>query len=457
MSEVDLLVKNGKVYTQDGFRELDVGVNGEKIALISKPGVIQDARKIIDAKGKYVLPRIIDFHTHMREPGFTHKEDFETGTRAAAAGGVTMVFPQPNLDPVPNTVENYRKQIELGEKKALVDFNSIASPLLYEEGWVPELAAEGTAWFKIFQKVAAYPYSTPAGTKSTAQILGAFKEAAKAGKYCSVHPHDHYFFDEVPQKMEKLGIPMTLKNYHSFLYTDEEMSGAAYELYFLAKKAKMKWYAMHCWQPGYIDLVRWAKTEKEIDVVASYEVMPTLDAPAKLYDVKRREWFEVGRDCEADLDKVWAAINDGTIDFLGSDHAPQAREEYKLDNPLNSVMGLPIIEWYGHLLLNEVNKGKISLERLVEVTSVNGAKIFGFYPRKGSILPDTDADITICDMKREWTINSDKVYTKCQINGYHGRKLKGQVTHTIVRGKVIMEEGNVIGEPGYGKFIKPTQ
>ena len=171
MSQVNLLVKNGKVYTPEGFQNLDVGVREGKIAFVAMPKTIQNGERIIDAGGKYVLPGIIDFHTHMREPGFTHKEDFETGTRAAAAGGVTMVCPQPNLDPVPNTVENYRKQVELGEKKSLIDFNSIASPLLYEEGWVPKLAAEGAAWFKIFQKVAAYPYSTAAGTLNTAHIF----------------------------------------------------------------------------------------------------------------------------------------------------------------------------------------------------------------------------------------------------------------------------------------------
>jgi len=456
LSTVDLLIKNGKVYTQSGFRELDVAAKGEEIVAVTQPGTIEDTKIVIDARGKYVIPGIIDFHTHLREPGLTHKEDFKTGTMAAAAGGVTMVFPQPNTDPVPLTLEAYQQQIELGEQKALIDFNSIASPLGYEQGQVPELAEAGTAWFKIFQKTAAYPYSTPAGTRSTYRIFNAFKEVAKTGKYCSVHPFDHWFFDEVPEIMKKQGIPINLKNYHSLLYTDEEMSGASYQLYYLAKKAKMRWYALHCWMPGYIDLVRWAKTEKVIDVIASYEVMATLNTPVDIYDVKRKEWFEVGRDAEADLDKVWAAIDDGTIDFIGSDHAPALREEFKLDDILDSVLGMPLIEWYGHLLLNEVNKGNITMERLVEVTSVNGARIFGFYPRKGSLIPGTDADITICDLDREWTINSDKVYTKCQLNAFHGMKIKGKVTHTISRGEVIMEEGEVAGKPGRGRFLKPN-
>jgi len=458
MSKVDLLITNGKVYTPAGFQELDVAASEGKISAISMPGTIPDGERIIDAKSKYVLPGIIDFHTHIREPGFTHKEDFETGTRAAAAGGVTMVCPQPNLDPVPNTVENYRKQIEAGERNSLVDFNPPASPLLYEEGWVPKLVAEGTAWFKIFQKVAAYPYSTGAGTINTAHLFEVFKEIAKTERYCSIHPFDHFFHDEAPEKMRKQGLPMTLKNYAPFLYTDEEMAGAAYELYFLAKKAKMKYYALHCYTPSYIDLIRLAKREKEIDTIASCELMAGILYPTEIYDVKRDEWFEVGiLGCMSDVKTTWAAINDGTLDFMGSDHAPHTREEYVLDEPLKSVMGGPMIEWYGHLLLNEVNLGNISLERLVEVTSVNGAKIFGFYPRKGAILPGSDADLTICDLEREWTITSERVYTKCQLNPYHGRKIKGKVTHTILRGKVIMEEGEVMGEPGYGKFITPIK
>jgi len=453
--KVDLLIKNGKVYTEAGFQDLDVGVKGEKIVSLAEPGAIKEAQNTIDAKGKYILPGIIDFHTHIREPGFTHKEDFETATRAAVAGGVTMVCPQPNLDPVPNTVENYRKQVELGKKKSLVDFNAIASPLLYDEGWVPKLASEGTAWFKIFQKQAAYPYSTSAGTINTANILGAFREIAETELYCAVHPFDHFFFDEAPNEVKKAGLPMTLKNYLRFIYTDEEMSGAAYELYYLAKRARVKWYALHCWLPSYIDLVRWAKTEKAIDVIASVECMASVLVSEKAYDIKRGDWFEFGLSPLYDTKKIWDAINDGTIDFIGSDHAPHQREEADKVDPLKANMGFPILDWYGHLLLNEVNNGNISLERLVEVTSVKGAKIFGWYPRKGSNLPGTDADFTICDLNKEWTVTSDKVYTKTQLNPYHGRKLKGKVTHTIIRGKVVMKDGEVLGEPGYGEFIRP--
>jgi dihydroorotase-like cyclic amidohydrolase len=195
-----------------------------------------------------------------------------------------------------------------------------------------------------------------------------------------------------------------------------------------------------------------------MDVIGSCEVMPSIHYASKIFDVERKEWFEVGNKpgTAEDYEKLWQAINDGTIDFLATDHAPQKREAYTLDDPTKSHLGAPMIEWYGHLLLDEVNKGHLSLKRLVEVTSESAAKVFGFYPRKGAILPGSDADLIICDLKREWTITSKRVYTRVQLNPYHGREVKGKITHTILRGAVIMEEGEVKGKPGYGRFIKPS-
>jgi len=451
----ELLIKGGTIVTSAGRYRANIAAEGGVIADITAQE--PEAERVIDAKSKIILPGIMDMHTHLREPGYTHKEDFETGTQAAAAGGVTFVSPQPNLDPVPNNVERYRKQIEIGEKKSLVDFSPPASPMLYEEGWVPKLAREGAAYFKIFQKVAAYPYNTAAGTTNIAHIYRAFKEIAKTGLYCSIHPFSKDFFDETPIMMKKQGILMTLPNYSTRIYTEEEFASAAYQLYYLAKKAGMKWYALHAGlSPDYLELVRKTKASRECCVIASGEAMLQRLALGRLYDVKRGEWFDTGKR-PLNWDAFWRAINDGTIDFLGTDHAPHLREEMEPDDPLKANMGTPVLEWYGHLLLNDVNKGSLTLEKLVEATSENAAKIFGFYPQKGAIQVGSDADFTIADLKKDWVITSEKVYTKCQINPFHGMKIKGKVTHTVLRGQVIMEEGEVTGKPGYGRFIRPKK
>jgi dihydroorotase (multifunctional complex type) len=446
----DLLIKNGTIVTSSKRLKSNLVIDQGVIVAITNEN--PKTERVINAKGKLILPGIIDIHCHLRDPGFEHKEDFQTGTQAAAAGGVTFVFPQPNLDPVPNTVENYKKEVEIGARKSLVDFNPIASPLLYEEGWVPKLAQEGTAWFKIFQKVAAYPYSSPASTSNTAYIYGAFKEIAKTGLRCSIHPFDKNFFEEAPRIIEKQGQSMTLSNYVKYISTEKEMTSAAYQLYYLAKKAGMKWYALHCIFPDYLELVRKIKASGELDVIATAETLWSMSD--KVYDVKREEYIHVGWP-PLNLNAVWRGVNDGTIDCLGTDHAPHNREEMMTDDPLNAHLGFPFLEWWGHMMLNEVNKGSFTLEKFVAITSENASKIFGFYPQKGAIQVGSDADVILVDLEREWTITSERVYTKCQLNPFHDWKIKGKVTHTILRGQVIMEEGEVMGKSGYGKFIRP--
>lgn len=118
-------------------------------------------------------------------------------------------------------------------------------------------------------------------------------------------------------------------------------------------------------------------------------------------------------------------------------------------------MGVPGFDWYGNLLLNEVNKRNLTLERLVQLTSETGCKAFGWYDRKGSNIPGTDADFTICDMEREWTVGKERFYTKARLSPYYGQRLKGKVTQTIVRGKVVMNNGDILVEPEYGRFIPP--
>ncbi len=449
----DLVINNGTVYTEQGFYKLNVGVKGEKIAVLADPSVSLDGAKTIDAANKYVLPGFIDCHCHLRDPGLTQKEDFYTGTMAAAHSGITMVCPQPNVKPVPNTLADYMEEVQAGQARAVVDFNPIGCPLGTAED-VKQIAEAGSAWFKLFEKVATYPYNTTAGTLDTHRIFEAFKAVAATGKYCSVHPFDKYFFDAAVERVKAEGKPLTLENVRHMWYSDEEMTGAAYQLSYYAKKAGMKWYAMHAWMPGYIDLVRMLKERGEMDIVSSFEYMPALDASDEIYHIDSGRYIYLNHDAKPDKAKIWHAVRDGVIDMIGSDHAPHASEEYHSDNALHTGAGFAMLDYFGHLLVSHVNEGDMPLEKLVEVTSVNFAKAFGMYPRKGSNVVGTDADFTIVDLNKEWTITEqDKVYTKTQTIPYVGRRIHGAVTGTVVRGRVVMENGEVFGEPGYGRMI----
>lgn len=451
--QFDLVIKNGTVYTEKGFHKLNVGVAGEKIAVLAEPGVELEGNKVIDAAGKYVLPGFIDCHCHLRDPGLTHKEDFYTGTMAAAHSGITMVCPQPNIKPVPSTLEAYMEEVKAGEERAVIDFNPIGCPLGTPED-VKQIAEAGSAWFKLFEKVATYPYNTTAGTLDTHRIYEAFRAVAATGKYCSVHPFDKYFFDAAVEKIKAEGKPLTLENVRHLWYSDEEMTGAAYQLSYYAKKAGLKWYAMHAWMPGYIDLVRMLKERGEMTIVSSFEYMPAMDASDEIYHIDSGKYIYLNHDAKPDKAKIWEAVRDGTIDMIGSDHAPHASEEYHPEDALHTGAGFAMLDYFGHLLVSHVNEGDLSLERLVEVTSVNFAKTFGMYPRKGSNLPGTDADFTIVDLNQEWEISEkDTVYTKTQTIPYVGRKMHGKVTGTVVRGRVVMDNGVMDAQPGWGKMI----
>ena len=262
--------------------------------------------------------------------------------------------------------------------------------------------------------------------------------------------------------MKKAGKEWNIWNYMPEIYTDEEMAGASFQLYYLARRAGMRWMCLHVWHPNYIDLIRWAKQHGEIDIIGTCQAMSggiletkeTREHGYKVYYKPEDKWIESNIWYVGDIEYTWQAINEGVIDLVDSDHAPHRMEEFMETDPTKAAMGYPMLDWFGHLMLNEVNNGNLSLERMVEVTSVNQARVFGLYPKKGSNIPGTDADFTIADMDKEWTINSDIIYAKTQLNPHHNRKIKGKVTHTIVRGNVVMRNGDVVGKPGFGKFIK---
>jgi dihydroorotase-like cyclic amidohydrolase len=450
----DLLIKNGMVYSENDFYRLNIAVKDGKIAALLDPIANPEAAKVIDAKRMHVFPGFIDCHTHLRDPGLTHKEDFYTGTQAAAHSGITMVCTQPNVDPVPSTLEAYREEVNAGKTKAIVDFNPLACPLGPRDE-VKKMADEGSLWFKLFQKVATYPYSTSAGTLDTHRIFQAFEDVAATGKYCSVHPFDHYFFDAAVKKITAEGKPLTLKNVRPLWYSDEEMTGAAYQLSYFARRTGMKWYALHCWMPGYVDLIRMLKAEGKMTIVSSLDYMASIDASEEIYDIKNKRYITTSYDAKPDKEKIWQAIRDGVIDMIGSDHAPHAPDDYKPEDALHTGAGFAMLDYFGHIVIDEMNAGHYDIKKLVEVTSVNFAKTFGLYPRKGSNIIGTDADFTIADLNEEWAITEqDKVYTKTQTIPYIGRKLKGKVHYTVVRGRVVMENGVVDCEPGYGEFIK---
>lgn len=448
---VDFLIKNGTVFTPSGVLRCNIAVDDGKIVSLVSESYSPKADRIIDCTGKLVLPGIIDAHVHFRDPGYTHKEDYETGSRAAAAGGVTMVMDQPNTDPVPNTLERFEAHKENAGKKSFIDFNHFASPGIVDE--VPKIAAVGAIAFKIFQKKAAYPYDTDASIADDYHIFEAFKAVGKTNRLCSVHAHETFVYEGMMQRLKEKG-EMNWQSFIDASYSELVRVGTVPTLIYLAEKAGVRYYALHCGLKDYIDVIRSAKGAGK-NVVADCVISQLVPAPKGNKPGILKGQYKTN---EKHIKATWHGILDGTIDFIDSDHAPHKPEEIEigLDEPEKMALGYACIEYYFSLLLNEVNRGRITVEQLVKLCSSNVAKIFDIYPRKGALQVGSDADITIVDPKKTMTITSENLHTKAGWTAYEDYEVTGVPIFTIVRGNIVMEDGDVVGKPGYGQFIRPN-
>ena len=229
---------------------------------------------------------------------------------------------------------------------------------------------------------------------------------------------------------------MTLPNYLRYINSEEEMTSAAYQLYYLAKKSRMKWYALHCTFPDYIELVRTIKATGDLDVIATAESLWQMSD--KVYDVKGEESIHIGWP-PINFNAVWRGINDGTIDCIGTDHAPHLIEEIMVDDPRKAHLGFPFLEWFGHIMLNEVAKGSFTLEKFIEISSENASKIFGFYPKKGTIRVGSDADVIIVDTKKPHLTPMYNPYSHI-VYAVRGN----DVTHSIINGRLLMEDRKLL-------------
>jgi dihydroorotase len=458
MDQFELVVKNGEVWTPAGFVAADIAVNQGKVVALGRDPSFPSGSKVIDAKGKKVIPGLVDTHTHHRDPGFTHKEDLTTATQAAAAGGVTLSIGMPNVNPPTTTVERYRALIEDHKKKAVVDFNHNPSGTVPEQ--IPGLAKEGCLAFKIFMVRDTgrdYPHMPGIGLHNHGELFRSFEAVAKTGLPLMVHPHDQDLMDVIEQRYWERGdrSPQAYgKAYRDFdgIIWDTAIA----TLIRFQKSTGTKLHILHMSTPGGIAMIRRAKEEGR---QVTGEVNPWALFLATWANVEKLGPYCLGFWVpDEHAEALWTAIKDGTIEVVGTDHAPHTKEEKDIGwkDMWKSPGGEPQIQDYLRLFLTAVNQGKLTLDQLVRITSYNPARIFGIYPRKGVIQIGSDADLTIIDMEREETISNETTYTKVGWTPYHGRKVKGAPIYTIVRGNVVMENGKVIGKPGSGAFVTPV-
>lgn len=459
MTVADLLLRGGRVVTASGTFEADVAIAGERIAAVTRGESPASARETLDARGMLVLPGAIDTHTHHREPGFTHKEDIESATRAAAAGGVTTSVGMPNVEPPTNTLERYRAVLDLYARKSFVDFNHNPSPTVTQE--VPGLARAGALGFKVWMLAdtkRAYPHMPGTAVHDHGHLLEIAEAVAATGRPLMVHPHDQELMRTIEQRSWARGETDHRAYARAFAsYEGMVWDGAAAWLVRLQEATGIHLHLLHVKTGRLAQLVREAKARgqrvtAELNPIAVFAAHDWANVE-RLGPYVLSTW--TGPD---QAQHLWRALADGTIDVIGTDHAPHTREEKEIGwmDMWKAGGGAPAIQEYLPLFLTAVHEGRLSLERLVELVSSGPARTFGLYPKKGAILGGSDADLVVVDPERESVIRAQDMLTKCGWTAFEGMRVRGAVVHTIVRGGFVVRDGLVVGRPGWGKIAAPV-
>lgn len=388
-----MLLINAKVLGKEGLQQILIK-NGKIVEI--EPEITANRDSEFDCKGNYVVPGMIDLHVHMRTPGFTHKEDFVTGSKACARGGITTFIDMPNTNPM--TIDSFGLKV----KRELAAENSIVNYGFHFGGSSDDNAeeikkAEGVLSTKIFLN------------ESTGKMLieedNVVDRLVGASRAFTVHAEG----DKVATAIE------------------------------IAKRNNKMVYLAHISQKSEIEVIREAK--KSYDKIYA-EVTPhhlfldeTMQTPLRRMkpELKTKE----------DVDALWEAIADGTLDTIGTDHAPHTIEEKNA----KLTWGVPGVETAVPLLLDAVNKGRLTLEKLVELYSTTPAKVFNIQ-NKGKLEAGYDADITILDMDKEFTIKDEDAVSKCGWSPFNGFEIKGDIYATFVGGKIVYKDGEFFDNSG---------
>jgi dihydroorotase len=453
-----LVLKGGRVVTPAGTLEADVVVDGRSIVGLTVGERVPEAVETVDVSGKVLLPGGIDTHTHLREPGYTYKEDITTGTRAAAAGGYTTVVGMPNVQPPTNTVERYQQTLELYRQKAIVDFNHNPSPTIPAE--VKGLAAAGALGFKVYMIADTgrdYPHIPGIGVHHHGRLLEIAEAVAETQRPLMVHPHNQDLMATIEgrswdrDETDHLAYARAFAAYEGMVWDT-----AAAFLVRLQEATGVHMHILHTKTPRMLEIARQAKARgqrvtTEMNPVAVFLCNDFANIE-RLGPYALSTW--TGPDA---TEPLWQALRDGTIDVIGSDHAPHTHEDKEIGwlNMWKAGGGVPQIQEALSLFLTEVNAGRISLERVAELVSTTPARTFGLYPRKGVIQVGSDADLVVVDLAARRTIRQADVLSKCGWTAFDGRDVQGVPIHTLVRGKFVLREGRVVGEPGYGEHATP--
>lgn len=432
----DLLLKGGEVVNHDGRGRADVGVRDGKIVEIGDLSQAS-AGETVDCTGLHVLPGVIDSQVHFREPGMEWKEDLESGSRAAVLGGVTAVFEMPNTEPTTTEPDKLTDKLKRAHHRMHCDHAFYAGATNENYNILPEMERMlGCCGVKVFMGASTGSLLV-ADDEGVERVLRAIKRRA------AFHSEDEY------RLAERRGLAVEGDwTSHPVVRDPEAAMMSTKRLVRLARKTGKRIHVLHISTAEEMEFLAHHRD------IASVEATPqhlTLEAPGIYEEIKGRAQMNPPVRERHHIEGLWRGIERGVVDVIGSDHAPHTLEEKARPYP-QSPSGMPGVQTLVPIMLDHVNAGRLSLERFVDLTSHGAQRIFGI-AGKGRMAAGWDADFTLVDMKHSREITDDWSASKSGWTPFHGRTVKGWPMATIVRGKIVMRDDELVG-PSQGEPVK---
>ncbi len=461
MTSFETIIRGGRVVTERGTLARTIAIRDGKIAALLDPEAEAEGIETLDVTGKLVIPGAVDIHFHCRAPAYPERGDFATETRAAAAGGVTTVFEMPISKPCCATPDIFRMRRRLGEENAYVNFALYAAPGLRQRDEIHEMADEGAIGFKIFTTAA------PAGRDDEFEglclpddeaIFEALTIVAETGLVCSVHAENNRLLEWLTHQLKAANRndiaahgesrpPVVEAAAVALLMTINETIGADLHIAHMTSKLALEVFrrlkqngstatAETC--PHYLVF-----TEADMERAGPY---------AKINPPLRRA---------TDQAALWEGLMDGTLIAVTTDHSPFTVEEKERARTdiWKTPPGAPGVEELVLVMMDAALGGRMTIEKAVQLISTNGSKRFGVYPQKGVIAEGSDADLVIYNPMITTTIDRARLFSKaaaCDVL-YDGMTFQGSIERTIVNGRTVFVDGAIVGERGWGKFVRPDR
>jgi dihydroorotase (multifunctional complex type) len=444
---VDSVLTNVKAYLSGQIMDCSIAIEEAKIFKIGKETQMPQADEKIDLHNLLVLPGLIDEHVHLRDEGKAYKEDFSSGTAAAAAGGFTTVLDMPNNDPVTMSVQTLGNRMEVAQRKILVNVGFYSEfPKKIEKA--AEIISEGAVGFKLFMG------SQIGGLDldDDQAIEEAFREVAKLNVPVAVHAEDRALLAANEEKLtqaKKTGTADFLR-----AHTEEVELKAIQRLLKISQPTDVHLHFCHVTSKEGLNAIDEAKKSERKGTVTC-EVTPN-HLLLTSEDVKRIGQMAIMapplRD-KTHLDALWKGIEAGTVDAVGSDHAPHTKEEKSASNIWEVKVGVPGLETTLPLIMTQIKKNRLTLSQAVHLLAEKPAEIFGLTDR-GRLEQGKNADLTVVDYNRQFKLDPSKFKSKAKFSPYDSWDVQGKVVKTIVNGQVVFDDGEVVAKGGSGFLVR---